>query len=87
MYQLKCLTSNFFFQGNFAHHLAVRAICLILIPCIIYITCFEIHFGMLPESGTGTSFMSPEFQTSLKGVKVPESTPIGKILIWLYIIQ
>ncbi|KAI7897500.1 glycosyltransferase family 39 protein [Cokeromyces recurvatus] len=55
-------------------HFLAYFICLILIPFIIYATCFEIHFNMLPLSGTGTSHMSSEFQTSLQGVKFPEST-------------
>lgn len=34
---------------------------------------------MLPESGSGTNFMSPEFQTSLRGIKFPQTTPAGKL--------
>lgn len=55
-----------------------RAICLIVLPCIIYIACFQIHFGLLTLSGSGTSFMSPEFQTSLQGINFPKASPSGK---------
>ncbi|KAI9467724.1 MAG: glycosyltransferase family 39 protein [Benjaminiella poitrasii] len=58
---------------QFKYFLA-HTICLIFIPFAIYATCFKIHFDMLPLAGTGTSYMSPEFQTSLQGVKFPEST-------------
>jgi dolichyl-phosphate-mannose-protein mannosyltransferase len=55
-----------------------RAVCLIVLPCIIYTFFFAIHFDMLPETGSGTNFMSSEFQTSLKDVQFPEKTPAGK---------
>jgi dolichyl-phosphate-mannose-protein mannosyltransferase len=54
-----------------------RAVCLIGVPCIIYMACFQIHFAMLPLSGGGSSFMSPEFQSSLQGINFPKTTPAG----------
>ncbi|KAI8973653.1 glycosyltransferase family 39 protein [Mycotypha africana] len=57
-----------------AQHFLARAICLIIIPCSIYLSLFKLHFDMLPLTGTGTSFMSPEFQSTLSGYKFPEST-------------
>ncbi|KAI9275246.1 glycosyltransferase family 39 protein [Helicostylum pulchrum] len=60
---------------TFIYHFFARTVCLILLPCCIYMACFQIHFSMLPESGSGTNFMSPEFQTSLRGIKFPQTTP------------
>ncbi|KAI9342069.1 Dolichyl-phosphate-mannose-protein mannosyltransferase-domain-containing protein, partial [Zopfochytrium polystomum] len=54
----------------FMKHFLARAICLILIPITIYVFLFEIHFLSLPNTGTGTGFMSAEFQASLKGNEI-----------------
>ncbi|KAI8077657.1 glycosyltransferase family 39 protein [Thamnidium elegans] len=62
-------------MSTFIYHFIARTVCLIILPCCIYMACFLIHFGMLPESGSGTNFMSPEFQTSLEGIKFPQTTP------------
>ena len=55
-----------------------RIICLVLLPSIIYMATFKIHFDMLPLAGSGTSFMSPEFQASMKKTLFPKTTLIGK---------
>lgn len=54
--------------------------CLIVLPCVLYMSFFAIHFSMLTETGGGTTFMSPEFQTSLEGVNFPEKTPAGRFI-------
>ncbi|RUS19622.1 Dolichyl-phosphate-mannose-protein mannosyltransferase-domain-containing protein [Endogone sp. FLAS-F59071] len=48
-------------------HFMARALCLILVPLIIYIFMFQIHFMILPNSGDGDGFMSSEFQQTLGG--------------------
>ncbi|KJE91845.1 protein-O-mannosyltransferase 2 [Capsaspora owczarzaki ATCC 30864] len=48
-------------------HLLARAVCLIVIPAIIYSFFFAIHFAVLTNSGPGDGFMSSRFQTTLKG--------------------
>ncbi len=48
-------------------HFAARVLCLILLPAVIYISFFYIHFAVLSKSGPGDTFMSPEFQMQLKG--------------------
>ncbi len=39
----------------------------ILIPAIVYVSAFAIHFALLTKSGPGDAFMSPEFQKTLRG--------------------
>ncbi|KAF5387313.1 hypothetical protein D9757_005775 [Collybiopsis confluens] len=51
----------------FWRHFAARAVGLIVIPFIIYLSFFWVHFALLPISGTGDSFMSPAFQETLAG--------------------
>src|SRR3989344_2859092 len=40
---------------------------LIFIPLVIYTSIFALHFSLLPKSGPGDAFMSPEFQKTLAG--------------------
>ncbi|KAF9205741.1 hypothetical protein BGZ49_003582 [Haplosporangium sp. Z 27] len=46
-------------------HFIARAVCLILIPAIVYMFMFEIHFLALANSGDGDGFMSAPFQMTL----------------------
>ena len=52
---------------TFGRHFVARAICLIVIPLIVYMFWFWVHFLVLSESGDGDGFMSSEFQQTLKG--------------------
>ncbi|KAI7907634.1 Dolichyl-phosphate-mannose-protein mannosyltransferase-domain-containing protein [Cokeromyces recurvatus] len=49
-------------------HLFARCICLILIPIIIYLGSFYIHFSILTQPGPGSSYMTIETQSELKGI-------------------
>ncbi|KAI0687287.1 glycosyltransferase family 39 protein [Earliella scabrosa] len=51
----------------FIKHFFARALCLILIPMIFYMSMFGIHFAILNKSGEGDGFMSSEFQHTLRG--------------------
>lgn len=51
----------------FGKHLAARAVGLIIVPIIIYMSFFYVHFAVLTHSGRGDSFMSPAFQETLIG--------------------
>lgn len=51
----------------FTKHFMARALCLILVPTIFYMTMFEIHFLLLENSGDGDGFMSSAFQHTLGG--------------------
>lgn len=44
-----------------------RAIGLIAIPFVIYLSFFYVHFALLTQSGPGDNFMSPDFQETLAG--------------------
>jgi len=50
-----------------------RALCLIVIPISLYSFFFYIHFLVLNQTGTGASFMSPEFQTTFVNSTVPSA--------------
>lgn len=54
-------------QKQVARHFFARAFALILVPAIVYMLFFWIHFRVLSHSGTGDDFMSPQFQESLIG--------------------
>lgn len=54
-------------QKHVAKHFFARAFALILIPAIVYMLFFWIHFKILSHSGTGDEFMSPQFQETLIG--------------------
>ncbi|GME66772.1 unnamed protein product [[Candida] boidinii] len=49
----------------FIRHFCARFISLIVVPFIIYLGWFYIHFAILTKSGPGDDFMSSEFQETL----------------------
>ncbi|KII96143.1 glycosyltransferase family 39 protein [Plicaturopsis crispa FD-325 SS-3] len=51
----------------FMRHFMARALCLIAVPVLFYMSMFEIHFMILNGSGEGDGFMSSEFQHTLGG--------------------
>ncbi|KAI0322772.1 glycosyltransferase family 39 protein [Amylostereum chailletii] len=51
----------------FYRHFVARAIGLIVVPIIVYLSFFWVHFAVLTKSGPGDTFMSPQFQESLTG--------------------
>ncbi|EPQ56332.1 glycosyltransferase family 39 protein [Gloeophyllum trabeum ATCC 11539] len=52
---------------RFWNHFLARAVGLILVPLVVYLTFFWIHFAVLTNSGPGDTFMSPAFQETLRG--------------------
>jgi dolichyl-phosphate-mannose-protein mannosyltransferase len=58
-------------------HFAARALCLIVVPSLFYMSMFQIHFWVLNRSGDGDGFMSSEFQHTLIGHGM-EDTYAGK---------
>jgi len=56
-----------FIQEYFWRHFTARAIGLIVVPFVIYLSFFYVHFAVLTQSGPGDSFMSPAFQETLAG--------------------
>ncbi|KAJ3030033.1 UNVERIFIED_CONTAM: hypothetical protein HDU68_010281, partial [Siphonaria sp. JEL0065] len=55
---------------QYLNHFLARAACLIGIPGVIYMFLFQIHFWALPNKGGGSGFMSPEFQSTLRGHEI-----------------
>ncbi|KAK5681254.1 Dolichyl-phosphate-mannose--protein mannosyltransferase 4 [Elasticomyces elasticus] len=50
---------------DFGKHLAARIIGLIVVPFLMYLFWFQVHFAILSRSGPGDDFMTPEFQETL----------------------
>jgi len=50
---------------TWARHFFARALCLIAVPILFYMTMFELHFMILGSSGEGDAFMSSEFRQTL----------------------
>lgn len=52
-------------QDQVARHFMARAFGLIIVPAMVYLFWFWVHFRVLNRSGTGDEFMSPAFQQTL----------------------
>lgn len=50
---------------QFSKHFAARIFSLIILPFLIFLFWFWVHFAILTNSGPGDNFMSPEFQETL----------------------
>lgn len=48
-------------------HFLARALCLIFLPAIVYVSFFWIHLAVLHKSGSGDGFYSSAFQSTLEG--------------------
>ncbi|GAA5966268.1 hypothetical protein JCM3765_002580 [Sporobolomyces pararoseus] len=49
-----------------AKHFLARTLGLIVLPTLVYLFWFWVHFKVLTKSGTGDEFMSPNFQQTLE---------------------
>lgn len=45
----------------------VEGFTLVIVPILVYVSSFWIHFSLLPNTGQGNAFMSQKFQTTLIG--------------------
>jgi len=64
-------------------HWLARIVCLILIPFLIYVAAFKVHFAVLSKSGPGDGSISTLLQASLEGNKVyngPRSVAFGSLV-------
>lgn len=50
---------------GFGMHLGARVLGLIVVPFLMYLFWFQVHFAILSRSGPGDDFMTPEFQETL----------------------
>lgn len=68
---------------NYFLHWASRIVTLIIIPVIIYASCFKIHFLLLNKSGPGDGSISTLLQASLEGNTIkygPRSAAYGSLV-------
>jgi dolichyl-phosphate-mannose-protein mannosyltransferase len=62
---------------EFGKHFAARAIGLVIVPFLLYLFWFQVHFAILTKSGPGDDFMTPEFQETLSdNIMTMQSTTI-----------
>ncbi|KAF2459716.1 protein O-mannosyl-transferase 1 [Lineolata rhizophorae] len=62
---------------EFGKHFAARMTGLLVVPFLIYLFWFQVHFTILSRSGPGDDFMTPEFQETLSdNVMTSQSIPI-----------
>jgi dolichyl-phosphate-mannose-protein mannosyltransferase len=59
-----------------AQHVAARVFGLILVPTLVYMFSFWLHFLILENSGPGDAQMSSLFQANLKGTEVGKDSPL-----------
>ncbi|KAL9098780.1 MAG: hypothetical protein Q9163_005620 [Psora crenata] len=57
-------------------HFAARVVGLIVVPMLVYMFSFYIHFVVLENSGPGDAQMSSLFQANLKGTDVGKDSPL-----------
>ncbi|KAF2859094.1 glycosyltransferase family 39 protein [Piedraia hortae CBS 480.64] len=50
---------------EFLNHFGARVLGLIVVPFLVYLFWFQVHFAILTRSGPGDDFMTPEFQQTL----------------------
>lgn len=58
---------------DLAKHFFARVLGLILVPAIVYLALFAVHFAYLSNGGTNSSFLSPQFGQTLHNGRAPPS--------------
>lgn len=56
-----------------ARHVGARAVCLGVLPLVVYMLTFAVHFKVLSLPGDGESFMSWPFRQTLKDNSMPDT--------------
>jgi dolichyl-phosphate-mannose-protein mannosyltransferase len=59
-----------------AAHVAARVVGLIVIPFLVYLLSFALHFAILTRSGPGDAQMSSLFQANLEGSEIGRNSPL-----------
>lgn len=63
---------------EFGRHFSARVLGLIVVPFLVYLFWFQVHFAILSRSGPGDDFMSPEFQETLgDNIMLQQSVPVN----------
>jgi len=55
-------------------HFVARAVCLILVPMVLYVAIFYVHLSVLNKTGSGDGFFSSLYQTTLEGNRLQNAT-------------
>ncbi|KAE8378742.1 Dolichyl-phosphate-mannose-protein mannosyltransferase-domain-containing protein [Aspergillus bertholletiae] len=63
-------------EAVLAKHLMARVVGLIIIPVLVYVFSFYLHFLVLENSGPGDAQMSSLFQANLRGTEVGKDSPL-----------
>ncbi|CAG7921829.1 unnamed protein product [Penicillium olsonii] len=63
-------------QAVLAKHVVARVVGLIVIPILVYMFSFYMHFLVLSNSGPGDAQMSSLFQANLRGTEVGRDSPL-----------
>jgi dolichyl-phosphate-mannose-protein mannosyltransferase len=57
-----------------------QAAVLLVVPALVYVGAFALHFGLLQHTGPGDAFMSERFQSTLVGD--PHYNPAARMSFW-----
>lgn len=60
-------------KTKYMKHWLIRILYLIVVPFLIYMFCFKIHFNLLYKSGTGDASTNTLFQINLEGSQIGKS--------------
>jgi dolichyl-phosphate-mannose-protein mannosyltransferase len=72
-----CICSHLV-QRDQLWHWGARVFCLIIVPILVYMACFKMHFMVLNHSGPGDAQMSSLFQANLVGNDFARN-PLGEL--------
>lgn len=71
-------------RKTYCNHWLARILCLIIVPFLVFLGCFKVHFDLLSHSGTGDANMPSLFQASLIGSDVgkgPRDIALGSSVV------
>ena len=88
---LLCIWRLWFMIGDLSRPVATtvrsavaKLVCLLAVPFALYLFFFKLHFDTLVNDGSGASFFSSEFRSTLKGNTIPQGIPadvgVGSVL-------
>jgi len=71
---LRAITDLWIILGDMSHpvsytvkHFMARALCLILVPVVLYLSVFYVHLTWLTKTGTGDPYFNPAFRIDIEG--------------------
>jgi dolichyl-phosphate-mannose-protein mannosyltransferase len=67
--------------------LCVGALALLVVPAIIYVSLFAVHFSVLNQAGAGDDFQTPAFQKTLAGSPYANNPNVPALDFWQKFIE